>query len=291
MAEDSHSFGNQFYTAIVTAQGAELCSLRDKTGQELMWTGKAWPRHSPVLFPNVGRIRDNRVEIDGLAYTLTQHGFARDRKFKWIERSATGCSLILEDDPTSRANFPYAFALTLTYTIDNEGLHLTYGLHNPDDRRVLHASVGAHPAFVWPLREGIAKTDHVLEFSQPEPAPIRRLHEGLMKTERFPSPVEGKILPLREELFEADALIFESPVSRAVTFRAKDGPALRFTWSGFSQLGVWMKPGSDFLCIEPWAGYASPEDFEGPFEQKPGLIHLQPGGRWTAGWSVQLLAA
>lgn len=126
MADDSHSFGNAHYTARVTAQGAELCSLRDTSGRELMWTGSAWPRHSPVLFPNIGRMRDNRAQIDGLDYTLTQHGFARDRKFRWAERMATGCTLVLEDDPTSRALFPYAFSLTLSYAVDETGIHLTY---------------------------------------------------------------------------------------------------------------------------------------------------------------------
>jgi hypothetical protein len=40
---------------------------------------------------------------------------------------------------------------------------------------------------------------------------------------------------------------------------------------------LWSKAGGDFLCIEPWYGYASPEGFDGPFETKPGLMHIASG--------------
>lgn len=288
MMSDSHVFSNGRFKARVAAHGAELCSLCDETGRELIWSGGAWPRHSPVLFPIVGRLRDNHALIDGLDYTLTQHGFARDRVFRWVERHETGCTLVLEDDPTSRAIFPFAFRLTLRYALDDDGLHLDYTLGNPDSRSLLHASLGAHPAFIWPLVPGTEKTDHVLEFEAPEAEPLAVLEEGLIAPGERTNPVEGRILRLDDSLFERDALIFLHPVSRKLRFHARTGEALVFSWHGFEQLGIWMKPGSDFLCLEPWMGYSSPSDFDGAFEEKPGLLHLQPGESWSAGWSVRL---
>lgn len=288
MTSESHIFSNGRYTACVAALGAELCSLRDETGRELMWTGSTWPRHSPVLFPIIGRLRDNHAVIDGLDYTLTQHGFARDRVFRWIERGASSCALVLEDDPTSRALFPSAFRLQLNYALDDEGLHVHYTLRNPDTRDVLHASLGAHPAFIWPLSSDTSKTDYVLEFESAEPGPLSVLDGGLIVGNDRPSPVKGNVLRLDEVLFEKDALIFLHPVSRSIRFRDEQHAGLVFSWHGFEQLGLWMKPGSDFLCIEPWQGYASPVDFEGSFEEKPGLLHLKPCESWRAGWSVRL---
>ncbi|WP_369345777.1 aldose epimerase family protein [Asaia prunellae] len=179
MTSESHVFSNGQYTARVAALGAELCSLCDHTGRELVWNGGAWPRHSPVLFPIIGRLRDNHALIDGLDYTLTQHGFARDRLFRWVERSETGCELVLEDDPTSRALFPFAFSLKLSYSLNDKGLHVRYSLTNPDKTGILHASLGAHPAFVWPLQSGIRKTDYVIDFEVPEPGSLAVLSEGL----------------------------------------------------------------------------------------------------------------
>ncbi len=288
MMSDSHVFSNGRYTARVAAHGAELCSLCDETGRDLIWNGGAWPRHSPVLFPIVGRLRDNHALIDGLDYTLTQHGFARDRVFRWVERSESGCILVLEDDPTSRALFPFAFRLALHYRLDEDGLHLHYTLGNPDSLSVLHASLGAHPAFIWPLVPGRPKAGHVVEFEAPEPGNLALLEEGLIVDGDRPSPVEGRILALEDSLFEQDALIFMHPASRSLRFHAQGGEALVFSWHGFEQLGIWMKPGSDFICFEPWMGYASPASFDGPFEEKPGLLHLAPGECWEAGWSVRL---
>ncbi|RVC95295.1 aldose 1-epimerase family protein, partial [Mesorhizobium sp. M2A.F.Ca.ET.029.05.1.1] len=45
-------------SATVVGQGAEMVSLRDGDGTELLWqAGPAWRRHSPVLFPIVGRLK------------------------------------------------------------------------------------------------------------------------------------------------------------------------------------------------------------------------------------------
>ena len=42
-------------------------------------------------------------------------------------------------------------------------------------------SLGAHRRFAWPLAEAVEKPAHLLEFAEPEPAPVRRLTEGLLR--------------------------------------------------------------------------------------------------------------
>ena len=60
----------------------------------MLWqAGPVWPRHAPVLFPIVGRLKDDRLRHQGKSYHLPQHGFARDRRFAWLNRSATACRL------------------------------------------------------------------------------------------------------------------------------------------------------------------------------------------------------
>jgi len=42
-------------------------------------------------------------------------------------------------------------------------------------------------------------------------------------------------------------------------------------------LGVWQKPGANYICIEPWAGIADPAGFAGDFRDKPGVMELAAG--------------
>ena len=105
--------------------------------------------------------------------------------------------------------------------------------------------------------------------------------------ERFPSPIRDRRLDLDDSLFEADALILDQPASKGLIF-AGPGRAIRVAWTGFGQLGLWMKPGAGYLCIEPWAGFASPEGFDGEFCEKPGLFHLAPGAMSAFSYAVSL---
>jgi galactose mutarotase-like enzyme len=273
---DQHTFGSAGMTACVSAAGAELCVLRDGAGTDYLWSAEPiWPRHAPVLFPIVGRLRDDTLVHQGRPYHLTQHGFARDQRFTWEERFSTGCVLALSDSPQTRALYPFGFRLELCYAVTDATLSITFSVTNTGDV-VLPASMGAHPAFRWPLVPGVAKEAYALTFEAEETAPMRGVVDGLLTPADRPSPIVGQRLTLTEALFAADALILPAPVSRSVRFAAADGPALTVAWDGFPQLGLWSKPG-DFLCIEPWHGMASPADFDGEFERKPWLMLIPPG--------------
>ncbi len=263
--------------AAVLRHGAELCSLRDATGREFLWqAGPIWPRHAPNLFPIVGRLRHDTLRHDGREYRLTQHGFARDRDFAWTAREADHCRLELADDAGTRALYPFAFRLAVDYRVGEAGLEIAYTVSNPGPGN-LPASVGAHPAFAWPLLPGVAKSAHRIELAQEEAASIPRLRDGLLLAERVPSPVRGRSLALDEHVFDADALIFQGLASRSLRYTAPGAPAIEVAWEGFPDLGIWSRRPGDFLCIEPWHGTASPADFDGDFTGKPGLMHLAPG--------------
>jgi galactose mutarotase-like enzyme len=278
---DRHVMSNGTLSATVKADGAELCSLRDAAGEEMLWqAGPVWPRHAPVLFPIVGRLKDDTLRHDGKSYRLTQHGFARDRRFAWLNRSAVGCRLVLHEDADTRAIYPFAFRLEVAFTLDDDSLEQRFTLTNPG-REVLPASLGAHPGFAWPLAEGVEKTAHVLEFAEPEAGPVRRLADGLLRENLEPTPIKGQTLALDPALFAADAVILPEPVSQSVRYTAPGAPTIELAWEGFRQLGIWSREAGSFLCIEPWHGTASPADFDGEFADKPGLMLIPPGERRT----------
>ena len=156
---------------------------------------------------------------------------------------------------------------------------------------VLPASIGAHPAFNWPLLPELPKEAYQLTFADNEPAPIRRLKEGLLMPVPQPTPVEGRTLALSERLFDDDAVILDRPASSSVRYAAGRGPAIEMSWQGFEELGIWSKPGgAAFLCIEPWHGIASPADFDGEFADKPGMMLIAPGDRRVLGYQIELQA-
>jgi galactose mutarotase-like enzyme len=284
---ERHDFANGVLSASVLRHGAELCRLDTGAGDALLWHGgPEWPRHSPVLFPIVGELAGQHLRHNGQVLPMARHGFARTSDFVWQERTETGCTLVLADNAATRAQYPFPFRLTLRYTLAGAALTVETIVTNPGPS-VLPASVGAHPAFRWPLSADLAKTDYTLVFAKPEPAPVRRIDAaGLVLAEPQVTPVTGDTLKLDPALFAADAIIMEAPASRSVRYGTPGGMSLVIAWEGFRQLGIWSKPGADFLCIEPWFGTASPVGFDAEFTSKPGLMHLAPGEERVFRYSV-----
>jgi galactose mutarotase-like enzyme len=272
---------NAALAARIAARGAELTSLVPAGGTEIMWSGDPaiWPWHAPNLFPIVGTLSDDTLVHRGRRYPMSRHGFLRRSLCEVADRRPESCAFRLTDNDATRAEYPFAFELVLSYRAEDDRLAVEFALSNPASEP-LYASLGGHPAFRWPF--GDAPRDaHVVLFDRPEPAPIRRLEAGLIAPEPIASPVEGRVLTLRDALFRDDALIFDRPASRRLTYGAPGGPALEFEFPDFPQLGIWTRPGP-FLCLEPWQGYASPSGFAGEFAEKPGVAVLGPGEtrRW-----------
>jgi galactose mutarotase-like enzyme len=287
MSEDRHTIRGNGITASVLAHGAELCSLKTADGLELLWqAGTEWRRHAPLLFPIVGRLKGDRLRHRGQSYPMTQHGFARDSRFEWVERGQGSCRLMLADSADTRSRYPFAFRLTVTYTLHEADLDVALEIENPGDES-LPASVGGHPAFNWPLLPGVAKESYSLHFPDEETAPIRRLKDGLLRAAPEPNPISGKSLALSERLFDEDAIILDRLASSSVRYAADRGPSLEISWHDFRELGIWSKPGgAPFLCVEPWRGFASPADFDGEFADKPGLIEIKPGQKRTLSYRI-----
>lgn len=286
---DSHTLRGERIAATISAQGAELVSLRNAEGTELLWqAGPQWPRHAPVLFPIVGKLKHDTLRHGGKTYPMTQHGFARDRRFSWLEQGQRSCKLALTDDDETRARYPFAFRLEITYAVDGADLEVSLAVINAGNE-TLPASLGGHPAFNWPLLPGLPKEAYALSFANDEPAPVRRLEGGLMRPQPEPNPIKDRTLMLSERLFDADAMILDRVASHSVRFAAAEGPAIEISWNGFRELGIWSKPGgAPFLCIEPWHGFASPADFDGEFADKPGLMHIAPGARRSLSYRIRV---
>lgn len=267
-------------TARINPFGAELSSLTDAAGREYMtdadpafWTGRA-----PLLFPIVGALAEDTLRVDGQAYSMPKHGFARRSAFRLTEQSAHRAVFRLEDSAETRASYPFAFALDMAFTLSGMTLAMEATIHNTGDAP-LPFSFGYHPAFAWPLPGGADKAAHRVVFEHEEPQPIRQIERatGLMQPEGVSSPVKGRELALDPELFRADALIWTELHSRRLAYGAEGGAWLDVAFPDTPMLGIWQVPGARYICIEPWQGHADPAGYSGEFRDKPGVVILPEG--------------
>jgi len=271
-------------------KGAELQSIFHKGLQtEYMWNGDPafWGKHSPLLFPIVGTLKENTYYYNGKPYQLSRHGFARDREFSVERQWADAITFLLRSDEASLKIFPFAFELRVSYHIAAGSLTTTYDVTNPD-KTPLYFSVGGHPAFKVPLAPGTAYTDYYLEFDQTEQAPRWPISkDGLIETEPQPLLNGARKLPLTRDLFAKDALVFKGLHSTGVTLgSAKTGRGLTMQFPDFPFLGIWAAPGADFVCIEPWCGIADSVDTNQQLTEKEGINRLDGGGRFERSWTV-----
>lgn len=279
-------------SATINALGAELTSLKDAAGRELMTDADPafWTGHAPLLFPVVGKPTGETIRVDGRAYAMKQHGFARRTMFAVTEQAADRATFVLTDSAETRAVYPFAFRLAVTFGIAGATLSVDVSIENPGDVP-LPASFGFHPAFAWPLPGGGAKEAHRIIFSADEPAALRQIDaDGQIAPAPRASPLDGRTLALRDDLFAHDALIWDRLHSDRLTYRGDGGARLEIAFPDTPMLGIWTKPGAHFICIEPWHGIADPAGFTGDFRAKPGVFEVEPGAAKRIAMRVTLLA-
>ena len=282
--------GDLLRVSVKTA-GGELCRLRTASGLDLLWDGDpaVWGRQAPTLFPVVGALKGGQLRHKGKVGTLPRHGFARDRDWTLKRLMAHSVTLRLTDDEASRAMYPFPFDLCVTFRIDGNQLRVQYDLHNPGEGP-LFASLGAHPAFRWPIMPDGQRDAHRMVFEKPETAFLPVLDgKGLLGAGNQPSPLKNRELALKDEIFSEDALIFNPVESRYLRYSAPGTPVIELSWEGFPQLGLWSRPGAGFVCIEPWRGYASPAAFDGEFSEKPGVFQVSAGATTSSAYTIRIL--
>ncbi len=286
-----YTIASPLLTAVISDLGAELQSLTSASGLELLHDGQSfWSGRAPVLFPIVGALKDDTHVLDGVSYHLPKHGFARKKTLRVVSHSADEIVFGLEADAATRAAYPYEFALSMAFKMEGTKLSMIGTVRNTDDKPI-PVSFGFHPAFRWPLEAGLAKTDYQLTFPHEEPSDIEQIDGRGLVVKTLPTPIIGRTLALDDSLFADDALIFLEHQSRVLHFGPKEGssPALNVTYPDMPHLGVWMKPGAPYLCIEPWQGYASPVDFSGSLMDKPGTVVLGVGESRTFTMTAELV--
>ena len=288
----NYEIKNEHIKVKIKSFGAELNSLQ-KIDEDLeyIWQGdsKYWNRHSPILFPIVGRLKNDSYTYQNQKYNMTQHGFARDKEFELVRNEADFIEFRFKSDEKTLEIYPFSFELYLSYKLEKNSLIVSYKVINKSDDKMLF-SIGAHPAFNWTLKEDEKKEDYFLEFENIKQTKRYFLNDkGLVYDSVDLKIIDNKIA-LNEELFKNDALVFNDSNIKILTLKNSNNKNfVKLEFKNFPYLGIWSKPsGAPFVCIEPWFGVADEDSSNQNFEDKKGLISLEKNEIFSCFYSIEV---
>lgn len=286
----NYSISNKGISVSVNSLGAELISLK-KDNIELLWqSDKAiWPRYAPVLFPIVGKVKNDQYSYKDSIYKLTQHGFARDKEFILTEQSETILEFELTANDETLKIYPFHFSFRIRYEMQNSTLQVEYIVFNPDKDDLLF-SVGAHPGFNCKRVSGESLNDFYLEFEGKNELIIEKLSDGLLSSETSVLKLSAGKLQLSTSLFDNDALVFKNTQIGSVKLcSSRSKQQITMNCKDWPYFGIWTKKGSDaFVCLEPWHGITDTKQSLGDLTAKEGIIELKQNGKFEAGFSLEI---
>jgi len=280
------TISNSILSASIKHSGAELFSIKDNQNNEYIWEGNPdfWGKHSPVLFPIVGTLKNNSYKINDKEYHLPRHGFARDMEFELIDKSENRVVFSLQSSTETLTKYPFEFELQLIYTLNESSLTLEYKVINKGDT-TMPFSIGAHPAIALPGNFD----DYALEFEKEEAIKYYILENDLISSQTKILETTHNIVPLNYELFKNDALIFKTLESKSLTILKDSKPYVKVAYNDFPSLGVWTKENAPFICIEPWLGYSDTDENSGDLYEKEGILTLEENKSFDAKFSITIL--
>ena len=248
-----------------------------------------WKRHAPILFPIVGKLKKNQTIINGKEYEMSQHGFARDMEFEPITKLDNYHSYVLKSNESTLVKYPYNFSLYTTYRTEKNKLTTIYKVVNEGEDN-MPFGIGGHPAFKINL-EDLMNEEYYLEFEEEE-SKIHFLYliDGLIGREYAKNILQNKkIIPINKNSFDNDAIIMKEITSNKISLKKKteDKTILTMDFTGFPYLGVWAKPKSPFICIEPWMTTADTIMSTGIFAEKTDNIVVPPNGEFECRFTVE----
>ncbi len=280
------TISNLNLTVQINHLGAELFSLKNSENTEYIWEGNPvfWGKHSPVLFPIVGTLKNNMYYYQGKEYYLSRHGFAREMEFELIEKFENSATFSLVSSIETRKVYPFDFELQICYSLDENKLNIDYKIINNNDS-ILPFSIGAHPAFALPKPfEGYS-----LAFEHNEVLKSYELENDLLSDTTNIIEMTDNEVPLTYSLFEKDAIIFKKLQSKSITILDNKNTLLRVRFDDFPNLGIWTKNNAPFLCIEPWVGYSDTILSSGNIVEKEGIQLVEDHQVMQYNFSIEIL--
>lgn len=287
-----YTIENEFVKATVNDKGAELSSYINKeNGINYLWKGDAkyWAKHAPVLFPVIGKVTNDSIKVNGVSYPMSKHGFARDTNFTLRKQSTSSLEFAIESNEATKKSFPFDFEFVVKYSLEGKVLITSFAIKNTG-KGALPFSVGGHPAFACPINEEGLFHDCYLQFNEEENADnvLLNVSSGFRNGEIEKGYLQGKTLPLHDDIFKNDALVFFNLKSNEISIKSNSNThELKFSFEGFPQFGIWAPVGAPFVCLEPWAGVCDEAGYEGEFKNRYGTVEVEENHFYLCSYSIE----
>lgn len=281
-----HYIENDYLRIGVKEFGAELTSVISKaTNIEYLWQDNpdVWSGQSPILFPIIGRLIDDKYYLEGKEYSMPKHGFFRKREAKLFEKTATSLTFVQSDGEDTISNYPYKFDLFVKFELIDKSLKVTHTLCNKNDK-VMYFSIGGHPAF------NIKIGDYIL-FSENETLDTEAIDaQSLRVDDKIPVLNNERKIIVTEDIFNNDALIFSNMKSKSLTISSDDhNRVINFDFNNAPYLGIWAKPSAPYVCIEPWWGVNDNHIKRDDISKKDAIESVAANSDFSCYWSATIL--
>ncbi len=268
----------------IKTHGAELTSIKNKSGKEFLWQGsELWRDQALVLFPIVSGVKENKYTLVGKEYHMEAHGFASQKEFEVEEHTEDSVTLLLRSDDETKVQYPFDFEFRLRLTVDGVKLLQEYITTNKSDRDMYY-STGSHEGYAINGR----LDNYSIIFDEEETISRYSMIKGEDGNVIGNVPClenERELKLSHDEYFYSDELIFLDFKSKGLTFRDdRTGESIHIDFPDQDTLVCWTKNDAyaEFLCIEPWCGTWDFEQYTPcDFSKKYRIRTLKPGERET----------
>ena len=288
-----YTLENSFLELKFSNYGAELCSIKSKkSNREFLWQAdpQFWNRHSPILFPIVGKVWDGKYRVDDKEYHLPQHGFARDSVFELIEQKENWISFSLKASENTLEKYPFLFELIVSYRLEDKTISIEWTVKNLDNKDI-YFQIGAHPAFNYyePQKDikGYIGIDNVKSIE----SETLNSDGYLCPDHKYTIMLEDHLFCIKDSSFHGKTWILEKNQAQIVELYSPEKTAfLRLNFDS-PVLGIWSpaKDNSPFICIEPWYGRCDKENYYGEFKNKDYNNKLAKEGIFNTSYTISIL--
>jgi len=281
-----HTIENDNLICSIESDGAEIRSLKNKaTGEEYIWQidKSIWGSSSPVLFPAIGKIKDDKITFKGKEYAMPKHGIIRNNNTLIFKKNSDSkCVFTLINSQETLKQYPFKFSFSIEFSLIDNRLIMNYVIENRDSVP-MHFACGGHTAYTCPLSKDVTLADYVIEFPTKIALKAKTLGtSGLLSHNIRNINSKGEVLTLSDTLFNEDALIFSDIDCNWIRLRKKeDKKGIVVHFKDYPHLALWSKPAADYVCVEPWLGLPDHENESIDLSQKSTYKTIEPNAKFS----------